>query len=55
MLQLKVRVNCYCHVKGFMYTTLCLALLINEDTVAWAVAGDQIIITLQGMDITKIK
>jgi len=29
--------------------------MINEDMVPWAVAGDQIIITLQGIDITKMK
>ena len=32
-----------------------LAILINEDVVLWAVAGDHITITLQGMDIAKIK
>lgn len=30
------------------------ALLVNDGSVTWAVAGDQIIVTLQGMDITKI-
>ncbi|XP_065892580.1 HBS1-like protein [Dysidea avara] len=29
-------------------------LMINEDTVPWAVAGDHIVITLQGIDITKM-
>ena len=32
-----------------------VALLVNDGSVTWAVAGDQIIVTLQGMDITKIK
>jgi len=30
-------------------------LTINEDAVPWAVAGDQIVVTLQGIDITKMK
>ena len=30
-------------------------LVINEEPVPWAVAGDQIIATLQGIDITKMK
>ena len=36
-------------------SSLYVAVLINEDPVSWAVAGDQVIITLQGMDIAKIK
>ena len=41
-----------CRLKALHYIT---GLMINEDTVPWAVAGDHIVITLQGIDITKMK
>ena len=54
MLQLKVN-TMFILILGNDFHKLSSALSINENLVSWAVAGDQIIITLQGMDIAKIK
>jgi len=58
MLQLKVQDHCIhadSNRRVFICMAFSIALLINDDSVSWAVAGDQIIITLQGIDIAKIK